>query len=91
MFRGPGVGAGAGGPKAMSEIRQVAVTRERRRWSVTLHLHTGCVRRYVYTSEAQARFFASVFALGPRVLPPERAPAARRRRGPRAEPRAAHS
>lgn len=75
----------------MGEIEQVTLVQDRRGWGVELRLHTGCVRRYGYASEAQARFFASVFALGPRVLPPERAPAARRRRGLRAEPRAAHS
>ena len=80
----------------MSEIRAVALAQDRRGWSVTLHLHTGCVRRYRYASEAQARFYAAVFELGPRVLPPERSapPAAvrrPRRRTPRAELRAARS
>lgn len=66
----------------MDAIEQVEVAPERRGWSVTLHLHTGCVRRYRYASEAQARFFAAVFLLGPRVLPPacRRSAAPRRRR-----------
>jgi hypothetical protein len=77
----------------MSEIRQVALVQDRRGWRVELHLHTGCVRRYSYRSEAQARFFAAVFALGPRVLPPApaAAPGRRRRSSLRAEPRAARS
>ena len=64
----------------MSEIRAVTLAQDRRGWSVTLRLHTGCVRRYTYASEAQARFFAAVFALGPRVLPPPRSAAAAARR-----------
>ncbi|WP_239470101.1 hypothetical protein [Archangium violaceum] len=41
------------------------------------------MRRYRYGSEAQARYFAAVFALGPRWLPP--VSRGRRRRGSRAE------
>ncbi|MBF5043048.1 hypothetical protein FGE12_11680 [Aggregicoccus sp. 17bor-14] len=60
----------------------VALVRERRGWSVHVRLQDGSVRRYPYASEAQARFFAAVFALGPRVLP---LPSPRRRRtSPRA-------
>ena len=33
-------------------------------------LKEGEVRRYRYGSEAQARYFAAVFELGPRWLPP---------------------
>ncbi len=33
-------------------------------------LKEGGVRRYRYGSEAQARYFAAVFELGPRWLPP---------------------
>ena len=33
-------------------------------------LKQGEVRRYRYGSEAQARYFAAVFELGPRWLPP---------------------
>jgi hypothetical protein len=74
----------------MGEIEQVTLVQDRRGWGVELRLHTGCVRRYGYASEAQARFFAAVFALGPRVLPPGssvRRP--RRRRAAAAAPAAA--
>ena len=33
-------------------------------------LKEGGVRRYRYGTEAQARYFAAVFELGPRWLPP---------------------
>ncbi|AKJ00179.1 Hypothetical protein AA314_01805 [Archangium gephyra] len=33
-------------------------------------LEGGGVRRYRYGTEAQARYFAAVFELGPRWLPP---------------------
>lgn len=33
-------------------------------------LKKGGARHYRYGSEAQARYFAAVFELGPRVLPP---------------------
>jgi hypothetical protein len=67
-------------PHVEHHLELIDVARERRGWSVTLRLHTGSVRRYRYGSEAQARFFAAVFALGPRVLPSEHAAAAPRRR-----------
>lgn len=69
-------------------VERITVARGRRGWSVVLRLHTGSERRYRYGSEAQARFFAAVFALGPRVLPAQHgaaaAPPRRRRRSPRA-------
>jgi hypothetical protein len=64
----------------MGEIEQVTLVQDGRGWGVELRLHTGCVRRYGYASEAQARFFAAVFAMGPRVLPPARAVRRPRRR-----------
>jgi hypothetical protein len=37
---------------------------------VKVVLRKGRARRYRCASEAQARYFAAVFELGPRVLPP---------------------
>ncbi len=54
----------------MAEIEHVVLLRDGRGWSVKVVLRAGGSRRYRYGSEAQARFFAAVFKLGPRVLPP---------------------
>ena len=62
----------------MGTVERVELVRDARGWGVTVTVEGG-VRRYRYGSEAQARFFAAVFELGPRVLPPER-PAVRRRK-----------
>jgi predicted Ser/Thr protein kinase len=54
----------------MADIQQVVLLHDRRGWSVKVILRRGGSRRYRYASEAQARYFAAVFELGPRVLPP---------------------
>jgi hypothetical protein len=54
----------------MADIEHVVLLRDRRGWSVKVVLKEGGSRRYRYSSEAQARYFAAVFELGPRVLPP---------------------
>ena len=51
-------------------IHEVWLERDRKGWAVNLRLEGGELRRYRYGTEAQARYFAQVFALGPRVLPP---------------------
>jgi hypothetical protein len=61
----------------MAEIERVSLLHDRRGWSVKVMLKKGGARHYRYGSEAQARYFAAVFELGPRVLPP--APRARSR------------
>lgn len=63
------------------EIARVSLRRQRKGWGVEVTLKEGGVRRYRYGSEAQARYFAAVFALGPRWLPPSARH--RRRRGSR--------
>ncbi len=63
----------------MGGVERVELLRDARGWRVEVVTGEGRVRRYHYGSEAQARFFAAVFALGPRVLPPER-PVVRRRK-----------
>ncbi|WP_257454746.1 hypothetical protein [Archangium lipolyticum] len=65
------------------EIARVALRRRGKGWGVEVTLKEGGVRRYRYGSEAQARYFAAVFALGPRWLPP--VSRGQRRRGSRAE------
>jgi hypothetical protein len=60
------------------EIARVALRRRGKGWGVEVTLKEGGVRRYRYGSEAQARYFAAVFELGPRWLPPARG---RRRKG----------
>jgi hypothetical protein len=60
------------------EVLRVEVLQSRRGWRVDVEVE-GAVRRYRYGSEAQARYFAAVFALGPRVLPPVRRVARRRK------------
>lgn len=52
------------------EVAHVELLHDRRGWGVEVRTRDGAVRRYRYGSEAQARYFAAVFALGPRVLPP---------------------
>jgi hypothetical protein len=64
----------------MAEIEQVVLLQDRRGWSVKVVLRQGSARRYRYRSEAQARYFAAVFALGPRVLPPTARLGARKRK-----------
>lgn len=54
----------------MADIQQVVLLHDRRGWSVKVVLRQGRARRYRCGSEAQARYFAAVFELGPRVLPP---------------------
>ncbi|WP_246357804.1 hypothetical protein [Pyxidicoccus fallax] len=66
----------------MGEVARVELLHDRRGWGVEVETREGAVRRYRYGSEAQARYFAAVFALGPRVLPP--ALPARRKRSRRA-------
>lgn len=54
----------------MVEITSVALFSDRRGWAVDVALEGRReLRRYRYDSEAQARFFASVFALKPTSLP----------------------
>ena len=62
-------GYSSGGAAGM-EIARVALRQHGKKWSVEVMLKEGGVRRYHYGSEAQARYFAAVFALGPRWLPP---------------------
>lgn len=62
-----------------AEPRDVELLRDRRGWSVEV-TREGATRRYRYGSEAQARYFAAVFALGPRVLPPVTSPRRKRTR-----------
>jgi hypothetical protein len=64
----------------MADIEQVTLLHDRRGWSVKVVLKQGNARRYRYGSEAQARYFAAVFALGPRVLPPTSRSRARKRK-----------
>jgi hypothetical protein len=64
----------------MADIEHVVLLRDRRGWSVKVVLKEGGSRRYRYGSEAQARFFAAVFELGPRVLPPTTRASARQRK-----------
>ena len=72
----------------MAEIEHVVLLHDRRGWSVKVVLREGGSRRYRYGSEAQARFFAAVFQLGPRVLPPTpRANARKRKQARTATPR----
>lgn len=62
----------------MGEVERSELFHDRRGWGVEVVTREGETRRYRYGSEAQARYFAAVFALGPRVLPPV-APARRKR------------
>ena len=62
------------------EIARVALRRHRKSWGVEVTLKEGGVRRYRYGSEAQARYFAAIFELGPRFLPPESKRSRRRSR-----------
>jgi hypothetical protein len=62
------------------EIARVALRRHRKSWGVEVTLKEGGVRRYRYGSEAQARYYAAVFELGPRWLPPT-TPRGRKGRG----------
>jgi hypothetical protein len=64
----------------MADIDQVVLLHDRRGWSVKVLLRKGGSRRYRYASEAQARYFAAVFELGPRVLPPKARVSRRKRR-----------
>lgn len=53
----------------MADIDQVVLFQDRQGWSVKVLLRKGGSRRYRYATEAQARYFAAVFELGPRQLP----------------------
>lgn len=64
------VGVFQRGGRVGMEIARVALRRHRKGWGVEVTLKEGGVRRYRYGSEAQARYFAAVFELGPRWLPP---------------------
>jgi hypothetical protein len=64
----------------MADIEHVVLLHDRRGWSVKVVLREGDSRRYRYGSEAQARFFAAVFKLGPRVLPATARFSARKRK-----------
>jgi hypothetical protein len=64
----------------MADIEQVVLLHDRRGWSVKVVLSKGGARRYRYGSEAQARYFAAVFELGPRVLPPTPRASGRKRK-----------
>ena len=54
----------------MADIQRVMLLQDRQGWSVKVVLRKGRSRRYRCGSEAQARYFAAVFEMGPRVLPP---------------------
>lgn len=64
----------------MVDIKQITLLHDRRGWSVKVSLRQGGARRYRYDSEAQARYFAAVFSLGPRMLPSATGAKARRRK-----------
>jgi hypothetical protein len=64
----------------MADIQQVVLLWDKRGWSVKVVLQRGRARRYRCSSEAQARYFAAVFELGPRVLPPGGFPLPKRAR-----------
>jgi hypothetical protein len=64
----------------MADIQRVVLLHDQRGWSVKVVLRQGSSRRYRYGSEAQARYFAAVFELGPRVLPPRVRATGRRRK-----------
>jgi len=68
----------------MAEIERVSLLQDRHGWGVKVSLKKGGARHYRYGSEAQARYFAAVFGLGPRVLPakPRTRPRQRKRAGP---------
>jgi len=72
----------------MAEIARVSLLHDRRGWGVKVSLKKGGTRHYRYGSEAQARYFAAIFELGPRVLPakPPAKPRARTRQGKRSLP-----
>jgi hypothetical protein len=53
-------------------IEQVKLQKDGHGWRVAVRLDTGAPRHYRFGSEAQARYFAAVLALGPRTLPPQR-------------------
>ncbi|MBK7863785.1 MAG: hypothetical protein IPJ65_35305 [Archangiaceae bacterium] len=59
-------------------------------WQLTVKTPGGLSLEYSYASEAQARFFAAVFKLGPSKLPPATriVPPPHRRRGRRQAKRA---
>jgi hypothetical protein len=75
----------------VSDISDVMLFRDAKGWGVGLELRDGGLRRYRYGSEAQARYYAAILSLKPRVLPeggevkqpPAQRPA-RRRTGRRA-------
>ena len=71
------------------EIARVALRRRGKNWGVEVTLKEGGVRRYRYGSEAQARYFAAVFELGPRWLPPVSSRSRRSRAGASSAGRAA--
>jgi hypothetical protein len=71
------------------EIARVALRRRGKNWGVEVTLKEGGVRRYRYGSEAQARYFAAVFELGPRWLPPVSSRGRRSRAGASSAGRAA--
>lgn len=48
-----------------------SVVKKSRQWAVQVTSAAGEQRELTYTSEAQARYFAAVLALGPSRLPPE--------------------
>jgi hypothetical protein len=64
----------------MVEIERVSLLHDRRGWGVKVLLKKGGARHYRYGSEAQARYFAAVFGLGPRVLPATARSRARQRK-----------
>lgn len=64
----------------MADIDQVVLFQDRQGWNVRVLLHKGGSRRYRYATEAQARYFAAVFELGPRQLPPTACVSHRKRR-----------
>lgn len=59
-------------------IECVTMLRDRRGYCVDVKTSAGEQRRFRYASEAQARYFAAVFSLGPTALPS--LPARRRRK-----------
>ncbi|GEN05724.1 hypothetical protein OWM54_16700 [Myxococcus sp. MISCRS1] len=62
----------------MGGVERVDVREEKKGWGVEVVTSDGEVRRYRYASEAQARYFAAIFELGPRVWPPVRRGKARK-------------
>jgi hypothetical protein len=70
------------------QLDQPSVKKVRGGWRVYVPRDSGEVFEYRYPYEAQARFFAAVFALGPEKLPPPVAVRSPKKAQPTEAPRA---